>query len=93
MTWDGEEDFRAERPTRSGGLIRDVEPIGVPPLDPADTVGGHAGLIRDFVVALREGREPETVSRENIKSLAMCFAAIDSATSGRRTLLDLKGLE
>jgi predicted dehydrogenase len=93
VVWDGEEDFRAERPTSSGGLIRDVEPIAVPPLDPADAIGGHAGVIRDFVVAAREGRELETVSHENIKSLAMCFAAIDSATTGRRALLDLKGLE
>lgn len=93
MIWDGEEDFRAERPTNSGGLIRDVEPIAVPSLDSTDAVGGHAGIIREFVAALREGREPETVSRENIKSLAMCFAAIDSAKSGRRALLDLKGLE
>ena len=93
MTWDGEEDFRAERPISSGALVRDVEPIAIPPFDPVDAAGGHAGVIRDFIAALREGREPETVSHENIKSLAMCFAAIDSATTGGRALLDLKGLK
>lgn len=92
LTWDGDEDFRAERPIGSDGLIREVEAIEVPPLDSNDAIGGHAGVIRDFVDAVRAGREPETVSHENIKSLAMCFAAIESAASGRRALLDLKGL-
>ncbi len=90
LTWDGEEEFRAERPTDSDELIRKVEPVPIPPLDPADAVGGHAGVMRDFIAALRGGSEPETVSRDNIKSLAMCFAAIESATTGKRTLLDFE---
>jgi predicted dehydrogenase len=84
------EDFRAERPIESGGLICDVEPIEVAPLDPNDLIGAHSGVIRDFVSAVRDGREPETVSHENIKSLAMCFAAIESAQAGRRARVDLQ---
>jgi predicted dehydrogenase len=90
LTWDGGEDFRAERPIESGGLICDVEPIEVAPLDPNDLIGAHSGVIRDFVSAVRDGREPETVSHENIKSLAMCFAAIESAQAGRRARVDLQ---
>jgi predicted dehydrogenase len=89
LTWDGGEDFRAERPIESGGLIRDVEPIEIPPLDPSEAIGAHAGVIRDFVESVRAGREPETVSHENIKSLAMCFAAIESTQTGQRARLDL----
>ncbi len=91
-TWDGGEDFRAERPLTSDGLIRDVEPIEIPVLDPHDAIGAHAGVIRDFIESVRSGSEPETVSHENIKSLAMCFAAIESAAAGRRVSLDLEGL-
>jgi len=34
-------------------------------------------------VAEKAGRTPETVSSDNIKSLAMVFAAIKSAAKGR----------
>ena len=93
FAWDGEEDFRAERPIGSGDVVRDVEPIEVPPWDRSDLIGGHQGVIREFVDAARAGRELETISHENVKSLAMCFAAIASAKTGRRALLDLKGFE
>ena len=49
-----------------------------------DRVGGHAGLIDEFVDCVRRGRTPETVCTDNIKSLAMVFAAIESAKRGRR---------
>jgi predicted dehydrogenase len=41
-------------------------------------------VIREFVSALREWRAPETVGADNIKSLAMVFAAIQSAETRRR---------
>ena len=36
-----------------------------------------------FVDCLREGRTPETICTDNIKSLAMVFSAIESAEKGR----------
>jgi predicted dehydrogenase len=54
----------------------------VPPLDPADRIGGHRGVIEDFVASIRSGRPPETTGSENIKSLAMVFGAIESAETG-----------
>ena len=45
---------------------------------------GHAGVIRDFLDSLEEGRAPQTDCRDNIKSLAMVLAAIESAETGRR---------
>jgi predicted dehydrogenase len=83
--WDGADDFRAERVVQPRiGLLSEVESVEIPPLDEVDPVGGHGGIIRDFIEKIRAGREPETVSHENVKSLAMCFAAIESARSGRR---------
>ncbi len=77
--WDGAEGIRAQvvavdegsrRPLRD--LMADV------PVAPAQT-GSHGGLIRDFLRAVREGGSVETVASDNIRSLAMVHAAIESA--------------
>jgi predicted dehydrogenase len=84
LAWDGAEAFRAEVATdRREGLFFQPETVAVPPLDPADRTGGHLGVMRDFVDAIRTGSEPETVSHQNFHSLAMVFAAIESARQGR----------
>ncbi|MCB1500113.1 MAG: Gfo/Idh/MocA family oxidoreductase [Bauldia sp.] len=89
LTWDGADEMRAERRTGAREGLFDVsEPVPVPPLDPRDRVGGHYGVARDFVDALKAGTEPETVGHENIKSLAMVFGAIESAETGRRVAFD-----
>ncbi len=85
LVWDGLDDVRAER--RTGlreGIFDAPEPIHVPPLDPRDRVGGHTGVIEDFVAAIRAGIAPETRGDDNIKSLAMVLGAIESAETGRR---------
>lgn len=85
VTWDGLDDIRSERRSDiRDGLFDRSEPVSLPPLDPRDRVGGHHGVMADFVAALCNGGEPETVGHENIKSLAMVFAAIESAETGRR---------
>ena len=48
------------------------------------TAEGHAGVILDFITARAEGRAPLTAGADNIRSLAMTFAAIESAEAGRR---------
>ncbi len=73
----------AARPVRDG-LFDRVEPVEVPPLDESDRIGGHLGVIQDFVRAVESGTEPETRGADNIKSLGMVFAAIESAETGRR---------
>ncbi|MER8761620.1 MULTISPECIES: Gfo/Idh/MocA family oxidoreductase [unclassified Mesorhizobium] len=84
IVWDGADGLKAEvvRPVREG-LFDRTESIAVPPLDPADRVGGHLGIIQDFVRAVETGTAPETRGADNIKSLAMVFAAIESAETGR----------
>lgn len=84
-TWDGHDVFRAERERATGsGVLRDGAPLDVPPAPSALRIGGHEGVMRDFLQALDSGVAPETVSSENFKSLAMTFAAVESARLGRR---------
>jgi len=40
---------------------------------------GQAMVLQEFTAAIAEGREPESAGAENIKSLAMVFAAVDSS--------------
>lgn len=84
LTWDGFDDIAAEvvgdEPRE--GLFAGTRPATVPPAEPGDAVGGHLGVIKQFVAALRGGPLPETVSSDNIKSLAMVFGAIRSAERG-----------
>ena len=84
LTWDGYDTFNAEREIETGGLLRDAELIPVPPLAQDARIGGHEGVIREFVDAVRTGATPETVNYENIKSLAMVIAAIESAKTRQR---------
>jgi predicted dehydrogenase len=91
VAWDGYDDLQAEvtNGTRDG-LFDQVEPIEVPPLDPRDRVGGHLGVMQDFITAVREGCEPETVGTDNAKSLAMVFAATRSAETGSRVDIETR---
>ena len=49
---------------------------------------GHQALIIDFIDSVRRSRKPQTHCNDNIKSLAMVFAAIKSATLGRRVRVE-----
>jgi predicted dehydrogenase len=90
LTWDGFDRLMAERTTgQREGLFDLTEMVEVPPLDPRDRIGGHFGIIEDFVDAIRTGGEPETRGSDNIKSLAMVFAAIESAGSGHRVAVEI----
>jgi len=83
VTWDGGEGFQAEVVAQAGGFRSEYARVEVPPLDPADKIGAHAGQIADFITCVREGRTPETTASDNIKSLAMVFGAIESARLGQ----------
>ena len=83
-TWDGGEGICAQAVKKGGAFHAQMRDLPVPALAAKDRVGGHAGLIDEFVDCVRRGRTPETVCTDNIKSLAMVFAAIESAKRGRR---------
>jgi predicted dehydrogenase len=43
---------------------------------------GFHGTMGELLCAIEEGREPKNSARENLNSLALCFAAIAAATDG-----------
>ena len=46
--------------------------------------GGMHGALREMLAFLRTGRRPQCECHDNIKSLAMVFAAIESSHTGKR---------
>jgi predicted dehydrogenase len=52
--------------------------IAMPALEKVD----RAGTLTEFATALREGREPETSGRDNLKTLAFTLGAIASSHQG-----------
>jgi predicted dehydrogenase len=87
VAWDGESAFRAEGVAREGGFRSELSPLEVPAEAPDPHGDGHLGLIREFLHCVRTGAVPETAAADNIKSLAMVMAAIESAETGRRVAI------
>jgi predicted dehydrogenase len=52
------------------------------PLDGTWFTSGFQGAMGELLCAIEAGREPTHSARNNLNSLALCFAAIDSANSG-----------
>ena len=48
---------------------------------------GHTGCFDEMFNALIEDRNPETICFDNIKSMEMVFAAIESAKQGKKILI------
>jgi predicted dehydrogenase len=89
VLWDGEDGFEAHVVANDTGFFRDLAPLDVPPPSDDDQTHGHASVIAEFLDAIETGRQPETVSSDNIKSLAMVFAAIESAQKRQRVTISL----
>jgi predicted dehydrogenase len=80
-TWDGREDLRAETVVSQNGFHSETRPVDVV-LEKAP--GGIEGSLLEFLNALDSGQTPNGECRDNIRSLAMVFAAIRSARERRR---------
>lgn len=89
LIWDGNEDFRAEVVRSAEGFLYPLEEIAVPELEAPLDVTAHAGVIADFLDARETGRAALTDSADNIRSLAMTFAAIQSAEEERLVEIDI----
>ena len=83
VTWDGGDGFRAQQVAAPSGFISALRDVEVPVEGGAARPTGHAGVIDAFLEALRAGATPETICTDNIRSLAMVHAAVESATTGR----------
>jgi predicted dehydrogenase len=80
-TWDGSTHPIADIVTGSEGFFRPT----IRREGEVHTVHeGIAGSLRDFLNALQTGATPMGECHDNIKSLAMVFAAIESAATGQR---------
>jgi predicted dehydrogenase len=88
LLWDGADRFEAHVVAGDQGFHRPLAELAVP--EPADAAAthGHASVIADFLRAVETGTPPETVGSDNINSLAMVFAAIESAKTRQRIVIE-----
>ncbi|TFB74999.1 Gfo/Idh/MocA family oxidoreductase [Cryobacterium glaciale] len=64
---------------RLGALERADDVLEIP-LDPVDEEE-RWGTVKEFVSSIKNGREPETSGMDNIRSLGVVYAAVESAKS------------
>ncbi len=83
-TWDGGDDLRAQVVAETGDFHSTLDDADLSTPAQTPKVGGHAGVIADFVRCVRTGEIPETICTDNVKSLAMVLGAIESAETGHR---------
>jgi len=79
--WDGHETIVADIVTGTEGFFRPTETRKA---EIIESPRGIAGSLRDFLNALQTGATPMGECHDNIKSLNMVFAAIESAKRGQR---------
>ena len=91
LVWDGRDTITAEVAADGArdGLFDQTRPVDIPPLDASDAIGGHLAIMKQFVAAVRGGPLPETVSTDNLNSLAMVFGAIKSAETGQAAAIEI----
>lgn len=80
ITWEGPELFHTHQHKANPRLRRRLE------LDEADCSGQNP-VLQEFLSALRENRQPECNAKDNLKSIAMVFAALLSAREDREVKL------
>jgi predicted dehydrogenase len=79
--WDGGAGLVAEVVEETGGFHSKTRRIEA---GREQVVGGIAGSLQEFLGALESGMTPNGECHDNIKSLAMVFAAMASSREGRR---------
>ena len=87
LLWDGADHFDFRQVSQQSGFLRPLRDAAVSSLPHPPKTSGHASVIADFLDAIVGNRAPETAGTDNIKSLAMVFAAIESARTGQRVLI------
>jgi predicted dehydrogenase len=85
-TWDGHEQFEAQAVAGSEGFMREQKTLEFPPLPPLAQTG-HGGVIYEFLNCIQNGGTPQTICTDNIKSLAMVHAAVESAETDQRIVI------
>jgi predicted dehydrogenase len=83
--WIGNGEVLVDLVAAQEGFLRASERTIVPQPQIAQGIGGS---LNDFLDALENGTEPQSVSWDNIKSLAMVFAAKEASRTGTRTKVE-----
>lgn len=84
LLWDGADKFEANVIAVNSGFHRPLRGVVVPPAPHPSQTHGHASVIAEFLKAVETGNTPETAGIDNIKSLAMVLAAIESGRTQQR---------
>jgi predicted dehydrogenase len=88
LLWDGEDGISVNVVDGDDGFFRPLRSVPVPEWTDASVTNEHVSAIVNFLDALDGRGTPESVGTDNIKSLAMVFAAIKSAA--RRQLVPVQ---
>ncbi len=88
VRWNGQGEWRVEKVAKTGGFFSEIETLTLEKSPFPGFDRAHHTLIADFVASVRGDKVPETVCSNNIRSLAMVFGAIESATRGQRVEID-----
>ncbi|MCA9835852.1 MAG: Gfo/Idh/MocA family oxidoreductase [Trueperaceae bacterium] len=89
VSWNGAEGFKAELIEDNSGFLSTYKPLTVHSHKATDFGAGHLGALQSFTHAMLEGKEPETICTDNIKSLAMVLGAVESSEKGARVPIKL----
>lgn len=87
LVYERDELPRAQVVAGDTGFTRPLDDIPISP-SPLRHTYWH-GALRELLAFLRTGERPQTECHDNIKSLAMCFAAVESSAQSRRLPVDL----
>jgi predicted dehydrogenase len=82
LVYDHDKNLAGQAVAGKTGFFRDLKDLKLRPAP--CKFGGMHGALREMLAFLRTGKKPQTVASDNIKSLAMVFAAIESNKKGRR---------
>lgn len=88
LLWDGHDEFTARSVASDEGFMRELDEVAVPPMTDAALTEGHASVLSTFIRAVNTGVAPETSGHDNINSLSMVFAAIESAQRRARVVIN-----
>lgn len=81
LTWEDDRLFHTRSHPRGLETRAEIEQDKLP-------LAGQDAVLAEFVAAVREGREPECSGQDNLRSLAMVFAAVTSAKERRPVAID-----
>ncbi|MEA2012592.1 MAG: Gfo/Idh/MocA family oxidoreductase [Verrucomicrobiota bacterium] len=86
--WDGSDKITAQNIKGSGGFFNEWEDLDIRGEIELKS-GAHATLIREFANSIESGKTPQTICTDNIKSLTMVHAAVESAESGKKVKINM----